>query len=451
MQAQSVAGDWHGVLEAGGMKLRLVFHLQESDKGFTATMDSPDQGANGIPVDEVKLEDKTLTIRLAKLGISYQGDLAADGKKISGIFQQGPARIPLELGREVQDKPVVNRPQEPQPPFPYREEEVSYDNTQAEGVQLAGTLSLPKGDGPFPAVVLISGSGPQNRNEELLGHKPFLIIADHFSRAGIAVLRFDDRGVGESTGDFGAATSKDFATDVQAGIDFLKTRPDINASQIGLVGHSEGGLIGPMVAADNPDVAFLVLMAGPGVPGTDILLLQQELMARAEGSSEEEIAMTRQTSERVFRDLEKTEDLEKTKEELTIYMKQELEKLPAADQEKLGDLDQLVQQQLKMITTPWFRFFLSYDPVEMLKKVDCPVLAINGEKDLQVDAEQNLPVIAEALKAAGNDRVKTVVLSGLNHLFQHSDSGKASEYGQLEETFAPEALELMTEWIKEQI
>lgn len=450
LSAQSIAGDWHGTLDIGGMKLRLVFHIQETDGGLSATMDSPDQGASGIPVQSVKWEEEKLTIGMPNLALTYTATLEENGNTLSGTFQQGTVSVPLNMGREAQEKPTYNRPQEPQKPYPYQEEEVSYPNEQADGVTLAGTLTLPEGDGPFPAVILISGSGPQDRNEELLNHKPFLVIADHFTRNGIAVLRFDDRGVGQSTGDFGAATSADFATDVQAGIDYLKGRQEIMSKKIGLVGHSEGGLIGPMVAADNPDVAFLVMMAGPGVSGEEILLLQQALLARAEGSSEKEIATTRKVSKKMFSELRKSKDIEKTKKELVEYVKEEMHKLPQEDQAKLGDPDKLAEQQVGMLSSPWFRYFLTYDPAKTLQKVDCPVLAINGSKDLQVDAEQNIPAIAANLKKGGNKNVTTKVLPGLNHLFQHSETGKSSEYGQLEETFAPEALELMTEWIKKQ-
>lgn len=451
LQAQSITGDWHGTLNVSGIKLRLVFHIQEAGDGYTATMDSPDQGANGIPVETVELQADNLIIALPAYGIRYEGKLAADGSAVKGTFHQGPGSFPFEMGRTAQEKVVVQHPQEPKPPFPYREEHVQYANQQAEGVSLAGTLTLPEGDGPFPAVILISGSGPQDRNEEMLGHKPFLVIADHFTRAGIAVLRFDDRGVGKSTGNFREATSVDFASDVQAGIDFLKTRPEINAGQIGLAGHSEGGLIGPIVAADNADVAFLIMMAGPGVNGEEILLLQQDLMATAEGSSAEEIAMSRRMSEKIFLDMRRSDDLEQTKKDLIVYLKEEMHKLPAADKEKLGDLDKLAEQQIGMLFSPWFRYFLTYEPADKLQKVRCPVLAINGSRDLQVDAEQNLPAIAAALKKGGNKRVTTKVLPGLNHLFQHSETGKGSEYGELSETFAPEVLELMTAWIKQQL
>lgn len=451
MQAQTIAGDWHGTLEFSGMKLRLIFHVEGSDGNYSGTMDSPDQGAKGIPVETITLEGQDVEIKLPNLGISFSGVLHGETQEIKGTFRQGAANIPFTLQREAQEKQKLKRPQEPKGPFPYREEEVSYNNKLEEGVTLAGTLTIPEGKGPFPAVILISGSGPQDRNEEMLGHKPFLVIADHFTRKGIAVLRFDDRGVGKSTGDFKTATSMDFATDVQAGIDFLKSRSEIAGDHIGLVGHSEGGLIAPIVAAENPDVDFIVMMAGPGVDGTEILMLQQQLLARAEGTSEKEIERSRKASEKIYKELKASNDLEKTKKELMKYVKEELEALPEEEKAKLGDMDALARQQVEVLSGPWFQFFLRYDPRENLKKVSCPVLAINGDKDLQVDAGQNIPVIEKALKAGGNKKVTTKVLPGLNHLFQHSETGRSSEYGELEETFAPEALELMTNWIRKQV
>ena len=284
--SQSVLGDWNGILNIQGTQLRIVFHISETGGTYTATLDSPDQKAFGIPAGETTFAENNLEIKLPNLAAQYK-DAAA--QVVDGTFSQGGATFSLKLTREEQEKQELKRPQNPVAPFPYAQEDVTYDNPAAQGVTLAGTLTLPKGDGPFPAVILISGSGPQNRDEELLGHKPFLVIADHFTRNGIAVLRFDDRGVGQSTGDFATATSADFATDVQAGVEYLKTRKEINARKIGLAGHSEGGLIAPMVAAKSADVAFIVLMAGPGVSGDKVIRLQSRLISKAEGKSEQEI------------------------------------------------------------------------------------------------------------------------------------------------------------------
>lgn len=451
LSAQSVVGDWYGTLTFSGVNLRLVFHIQEEGDELTATMDSPDQGANGIAVKTATFDGNELTLELPQLGAKYTGKLDASGRQLEGTFQQSGATIPLNMELKEEAPPGPKRPQEPKPPFPYRQEMVKYDNPAAPGVTLAGTLTIPEGEGPFPAVILISGSGGQDRDETLLGHKPFLVIADHFTRQGIAVLRFDDRGIGESTGNFQAATSADFATDVQAGFDFLKTHSDIDNKKIGLVGHSEGGLIAPMVAAENKEVAFIVLMAGPGVSGEEILLLQQALLSRAAGSSEEMIKATRKFTLKAFKEIRKTDDMERLQPKLTKYAKKQTRNLSEEEMTQLGgDIEAMVAQQLAMLNSPWFRFFLGYEPATSLQRVDCPVLAINGEKDLQVDAEQNLPAIAKALEKGGNKQYRTVVLPKLNHLFQHTETGSAAEYATIEETFAPEALELMTDWIQQQ-
>lgn len=450
--AQSPVGDWEGTLEAPGMKLKIVFHVTADGDGYSSTMDSPDQGAMGLATSSTTFEDGKLTITAAQLGMTYEGALDLDGGNIKGVFKQGPATLPLNLTKAKGKPAKLERPQEPQKPYPYKEEEVKYDNAKAEGVTLAGTLTLPNSNGPHPAVILISGSGPQNRDEELLGHKPFLILADHLTRQGIAVLRYDDRGVAESTGDFGAATSADFATDVEAGVAYLKTRKDIDANKIGLMGHSEGGLIAPMVAADSKDVAYIVLLAGPGVSGTEILLLQQELIAKASQVPDQVIALNRKLNKRTFELIgEHEDDLSKAKEEIKKYMEAEKERLSDGDkavlEASMGQFDQTFQQ----ISSPWFRFFLKYDPASSLEKVSCPVLAINGSKDLQVDAEQNLPAIEKALKKGGNKNYEIKSLPNLNHLFQASETGSPTEYGKLTETFSPTALNTISNWLQAQL
>lgn len=449
VQAQSPVGDWEGTLEAPGLKLKIVFHVTAKGDQYSATMDSPDQGAMGIAVTETSFADSKLSIKISNLGASYEGQVDNASENIKGVFKQGGATIPLNLSKAVGETAKPNRPQEPQKPFPYKEEEVKYDNPQAEGVTLAGTLTLPKGAGPFPAVILISGSGPQNRDEELMGHKPFLVLADHLTKQGIAVLRYDDRGVAGSTGDFATATSADFATDVEAGMAFLKTRKDINTKQIGLMGHSEGGLIAPMVAAKSKEVAFAVLLAGPGVSGTDVLLLQQELIGKAGGASDDLLAMNQKINKRLYELIIKHEDdLPKAKAGIKEYMDTEIKRLSEDDQTKmkagLANFDQSFQQ----VSSPWFRFFLAYDPASSIEKMSCPVLAINGAKDLQVDAEQNLPAIEKALKKGGNKNYEIKTLSNMNHLFQTSTTGNPAEYAQLTETFSPIALNMVSDWLK---
>lgn len=446
LNAQEITGDWNGILEVQGTKLRLVIHIHKEGGKLSATMDSPDQGANGLPVQSIEFEASTLTIKMPNLGMEYTATLNQEGTEFKGMFKQSGLSLPLNLNRKKLAAPLVNRPQHPTAPFPYHAEEVTFKNASAN-ITLAGTLTLPQKAGVFPVVILISGSGPQNRDEELFKHKPFLVIADHLTKKGIGVLRFDDRGVGQSEGDFNSATSKDFASDVQAGIEYLKTRKEIKKDQIGLVGHSEGGLIAPMVAVDNSDVAFIVMMAGPGVSGEEILVLQQELINRAGGLSKQKIAFHTKITQKVFELLKQYKDSKKIKEEIDNFYKKELSSLTEDEKKEFDGAAPFAITQLDRLTSPWFRFFLSHQPKDALEKVKCPVLAINGAKDLQVDVEQNFPAIEKALKKAGNTDFTMKKLSNLNHLFQTTETGSPSEYGQLEETFSPKALEEISSWI----
>ena len=364
----NITGDWNGLLDVMGNKLRVTFHIQKTDGNLSATLDSPDQGAFGIPVEEITFNQPELQIKMPNLGLTYLGKVNKSFNKIEGDFQQGGLNTTLVLKREAIEKPVVNRPQNPTEPYPYYTEDLTFANKAAD-IELAGTLTLPSKEGQYPVVVLISGSGPQDRNEELMNHKPFLVLADHLTRQGIGVLRFDDRGVGKSTGDFAAATSEDFASDVLAGVNYLKTRPEVKQNQIGLIGHSEGGLIAPMVAVQSEDVAFIVLLAGPGVPGTEILLLQQRLISEANGESESVINTSEKILLAVFDELKKSEDIEASRKKLKGIYQEELAKLPEEELKKLGDLDAFINQQLQMLTSTWFRYFFEYDPKKTLEKV----------------------------------------------------------------------------------
>jgi pimeloyl-ACP methyl ester carboxylesterase len=356
---------------------------------------------------------------------------------IEGNWEQRGTSLPLALHR-VKDKAELERkrPQNPTKPYPYREEEVSYEN-KIQNVTLAATLTIPQGKGPFTAVVLITGSGPQDRDESLMGHKPFLVLSDYLTRKGIAVLRADDRGTGKSTGDFNAATIADFATDTEAGISYLKTQPEINSHKIGLIGHSEGGIIAPMIAARNPDVAFIVMMAGSGVPGDQILPAQLEAIEEASGKSHEEAAKDAARERELIQLVETEKDPAVLEKELKGKMTGEV---PEAQ----------VAAQIKVFTSPWFRYFMTYDPATALRKVTCPVLAINGSKDKQVLPEQNLPAIRKALEQAGNKHFEVEELPGLNHLFQTATTGAPGEYAEIEETISPVALEKMAGWILQQ-
>src|SRR5580700_5616278 len=285
LSAAGPEGDWGGVLDVGTIQLRLALHLaRAADGSLTGTLDSLDQSTTGVPLSKIAESGRSLTIEIKSAGATYNAELNADGSELSGTFSQRGQDRPLTFRRGAPPEPV--RPQDPKKPYPYDEEDVLYDNPKS-GNKLAGTLTLPRSPGPHPAVLMITGSGPQDRNEAILGHRPFLVIADYLTRRGLAVLRVDDRGVGKSTGNFAAATTVDFAGDARAGVDFLKARKDIDAKQIGLIGHSEGGIIAPMLASQSSDIAFIVMLAGPGVTGEEIVVAQQYLIARAMGTPEE--------------------------------------------------------------------------------------------------------------------------------------------------------------------
>lgn len=448
-------GNWVGSLSVGTMQLRMRFEIGESGGELTASVFSLDQGNAQVPVESVTLTGATVTIAMPIAGATFEGTLSADGNSIEGSFAQMGSTLSLNLERSDADETEARRPQDPVEPFPYLSEDVSYPNPDG-GHTLAGTFTRPESDGPFPAVILISGSGPQDRDEALLGHRPFLVLSDHLTRRGIAVLRFDDRGVGESTGNFAAATSRDFASDVLAGVAYLKTRDDVDAGAIGLAGHSEGGLIAPMVAVESDDVAYIVLMAGPGVNGERILYEQGELIARANGASREAIAQNRELQSAMFEVLKTEPDVERAGEVLADLVRAALEAAGEEVRAQAGitddaTLDGAVTAQVQSVNTPWFRYFLTYEPAETIERVTVPVLAINGERDLQVPYEENLREIEAALRRGGNTEYEIHALPGLNHLFQYSDTGSPTEYQAIEETWSVEVMELIADWILETV
>jgi uncharacterized protein len=347
-------------------------------------------------------------------------------------------------------EPNIKRPQEPQKPYPYYTEDVTFQNISAR-VDLAGTLTLPTTESPYPVVILISGSGAQNRNEEISGHKPFLIIADHLTRNGIAVLRYDDRGVGKSTGNFGEATTVDFATDVASAVAYLKTRKEINKYNIGLIGHSEGGIVAPMVASSSEDVAFIVLLASPGIELRKVLMKQQELIPRAMGASEAEIQKSIEINEKAFEMISTSDDRNALKASLAKLIEENYDVIPAKLRPPNMTKEQVMTMQSESLSSPWFQNLLNYNPVPTLGKVTCPVLALNGEKDIQVTPKENLTGISDALINGGNTNVTVKELAGLNHLFQNCETGSLTEYGTIEETFSPLALKIISEWILNQV
>ena len=440
--AQDITGKWNGALKIQGTQLRLAFNVTKSNDGYSATMDSPDQRVADIPVTNTTFENSKIKFEIANAGIVYIGELK--DSEIVGTFKQSGQEFPMNLSKKAIEKEEAKRPQTPVKPYPYHSEEVTFQNTKAN-ISLSGTLTLPTKEGNFPVVILITGSGPQTRDEEIFGHKAFLVLSDYLTKNGIAVLRYDDRGVGQSTGDFKSATSADFATDVESAIDYLKTRNEINKKKIGLIGHSEGGLIAPIVAVKSKDVAFIALLAGTGIQGDQILLLQQKLIAKASGTSDEEVQKTELENTKVYKIIKQSTTMEQLKIDLTNYYKQALKENPNGMSE-----DQFVNLMVENLATPWMQYFISYNPVPTLEKVKCPVLAINGAKDLQVPPKENLEGIKKAVTKGGNKNMTTIELPNLNHLFQECTTGSPKEYGTIEQTFSPTALTIVLNWIKAQ-
>jgi pimeloyl-ACP methyl ester carboxylesterase len=405
-------------------------------------MDSPKQAAFGLKAGKVVFENDSLLLEFPSLQVRITGNLTDD--KLETQFQQAGMNFPIEFIRTVAEPPPL-RPQDPKPPFPYAEKEVRFRNENA-GIQLAGTLTYLQDQESPAAVVMISGSGAQNRDEEIFNHRPFAVWADQLSRAGIAVLRFDERGVGASEGTFTTATSSDFAADVDAAIAFLQNESGIKPSKIGLIGHSEGGIIAPMVATSREDIDFVVLLAGPGVPSKDLMLLQNEKLMASQG-------LKGNTLKKLVEQKEILIDLVIDQADAP---KADLEKAILKYYEDLSpgiDLSQneTIQRAIQQLSNPWMRFFLAYDPTENLRALSCPVLAVNGDKDLQVVSEQNLPAIEKALKAGGNKDFTTKNFPGLNHLFQAAERGTVDEYATIEETVNTEVLTYVTDWIQQRI
>jgi uncharacterized protein len=376
----------------------------------------------------------------------FTGRFNQDYTKLTGQWRQAGMVLPLELNHSAEAF-RLNRPQEPVPPFPYKTEDVTFRNERS-GIEFAGTLTTPSTGTNFPAVLLITGSGPQNRDEELMGHKPFLVLADWLTRQGIAVLRYDDRGVGKSGGTFDGATTFDFADDAEAGFDFLRRVPGINTGRCGLIGHSEGGMIAPVIASCRGDVDFIVLLAGPGLTGEEIVMLQSERISRAEGMAEKDIKADLKLQKEIYNVLKKTTDNEIAGTKITRLLNH-YNRAHAADSVSDTSLQMQTAMQVRTMTSNWFRTFLKFNPTEYLERVKCPVLAMNGELDLQVPCTENLEAIERALIFGGNPDGKTEALPGLNHLFQHATTGSPSEYGKIEETFAPAALTMISSWINQ--
>lgn len=451
--AQDLTGVWNGGLSINGNVLPLVFNISKSGTQWTSTFDSPAQNAFGISTGSTEMRNDSLFIRIPLINGSYSGKWnGADS--IYGTFQQGNFKGPMVLVKSVGTntaKPVINRPQTPQPPFDYYIEEVSYSNKEGT-VQFGGTLTLPTNKKDFPTVILISGSGSQDRDGSMFDHKIYWVLANLLTKAGIGVLRVDDRGVGKTS--LGPnpyqLTSEDFARDVEAGLAYLESRKDINPKKLGLIGHSEGGMIAPMVAARNKNVAFITLLAGPGVTGSEIWNGQMRRNFIKPNLNKEDYTIAAELVNKMnleFRNSTSTDTIKKKME--AVYAQWKTKHAPI-DESKLF-MESGIRPYISLVNQfaralPWLQYFLNYEPSGNLSKLKIPVLAINGSYDIQVSADENIKGIERALQQGGNKYSEVKIFPSLNHFFQTANNPEQS-YGSIEESFAPVALEKISNWI----
>lgn len=438
--SQEIQGSWEGSLSIQGTQLPLIFNIQKNGDLYQTTLDSPMQGAKGIPIAETTFANNELQIAAPNLNLKFSGHF--NGTSIEGTFVQNGGSIPLVFTRKLNDTPALKRPQEPKPPFDYPIEEVVFVNPKDKNT-LAGTLTLPKNKKDFPVVILITGSGTQNRDSEIFGHKPFAVIANDFAQKGIGVLRLDDRGVGGSSKGTTEDTSASFATDIATAVDFLSAKGFKN---IGLIGHSEGGMIAPMVAAQNTKVQFVISLAGPGIPIDQMMLLQSQSIAKSQGATTTQIEASTAFNKKVYAFITGYNG-SNLKADFQPYIKEEFIKRSQNQGLTETQIDDIVTQQTLSVTNPWYVYFIKFNPDLYWSKLKIPVLALNGSLDLQVKATENLAGIEASLAKAGNKKATIKELPGLNHLFQEAKTVSTAEYSTNEQTIAPIALNIMSKWI----
>ncbi len=435
-------GDWTGFLKLNQLTLKVIFHVKEENGQWSATMDSPDQSAYGLKIENTIWSEPILTLHIPDIKMAYYGRFGGDSLK--GDYTQAGLSVPLTLYRNYIEQAPDLAIQTPVGPFNYEIRQVSFQNKKA-GIKLAGTLTLPRGKGPFPAVLLVTGSGPQNRDESIGKHKPFHVLANEFTNAGYAVLRYDDRGVGESEGKFRGANSADFLEDAMAGLDFLRSIPEVNPAKTGLLGHSEGGMLAWMASAEAHKPAFVISLAGPGIAHDRLMLLQTRAVAITSGMDEDKVLQAEQLNSSLYAIAKSEKDSLKARnamrEKLENYYFTETGRQP--DQKTKEALD----QQLNTLLDPWFRYFIAFDPVPYLRKIDIPVYAANGSLDVQVTANENLRSILDEIPYQKSPKTAVQNYQGLNHLFQSAQSGSPEEYLTLRETFSPQVMADIIAWM----
>lgn len=439
---EDLCGTWFGLLDLSGTQIRLEFTFNTDGTGV---MRSPDQQSGETALSYLDLNQNTLKFGIESIDFGLEATIVS-AELMSGVITQYGVNYNLELTRTPQAAIVKAFPQTPKAPFPYLSEALRINNSNAN-VSLAGTLTYGVADQKTtPIVIMISGSGPQNRNEEIMGHQAFWVIADHLARQNIASFRFDDRGVGESTGNFSNSTSEDFASDVKSIVAYFKNHKKHADRPIGLLGHSEGGLIAAMVAAGNAEIDFVVSLAGPGLDGMKILEKQNKAMMIAEGMSEESAQKQADFVMGMAKIVLQEADSLSARNAIETFLEMHAE--PGVIM-NLGGIEQALKTYNSAFNSHWMRFFLRHDPAGDWKRVTCPVLALNGTVDTQVEAAANLNAIEFSLRRAGNKRYKMLALKQHNHLFQPSLTGALSEYGKIEITISDLSLESISSWINQ--
>jgi uncharacterized protein len=431
-------GTWQGAIEVTNMRMRLQMHVSHDGQGkLLASLDSLDQGIQGIPASKVTEKNGELSFEIPAFQAEYHGTLSASKNELAGAWTQNDSAEKLDFRRS--DQPLeLRRPQNPAKPYPYTSEDVSFPSAGGK-VTLAGTLTIPQGTGPFAAAVLVGGAGPTDRDETIAGHKPFLVLADLLTRKGIAILRYDKRGVAQSTGNAEQATMEDLTNDARAALNYLKARKEVDPKRVGLIGHSEGGILAAQIAAETDDPSWLVLLASPATNGERTLLRQSELIARTGGLPEEQITRSQQFDRQAYAAVRE----ENTPTALDARLNGLIEKSALSASMPPAAL----QAQIRLMTTPWFRQYLDFDPAPLLEKIKCPVLALNGDRDLQVDADETVPLLRQAYEKSGNKDFTVLEIQGVNHLFQKAQSGSPALYGAIEETMAPEVQNAIGGWV----
>jgi len=445
--SQDISGHWSGKTKRGDKEITFVFTIKNDNNSYSSTMAVPTFRIDGIKPTATSFKNDTLIIDGSNVGMKYEGVYNKGLKQFEGTYKEGAIVLSLNLKRGAAKIADSRRPQEPIKPYPYYEEEVVFMN-QGANVSLSGTLTLPSKKGKYPVAILISGSGPQDRDESYMGHKTFLVLSDHLTRQGIGVLRFDDRGHGQSTGDFGTATTADFAKDVLSAVTYLKTRNDIDLKHIGLIGHSEGGIIAPLVANQTKDVSFIVLLASTGVSGTELSVRQSKTLR---GFAVKDEVTYEKNTRKAIAIVTSNKNTEEIKKELAVHYNAFLRPILTSLGAPEKNINAFIDNQVKTSIKPWSRYFLQYNPADEFKKLQIPVLSLNGSKDTQVDAKINQTGIKNALIKGDNKDYKIVELENLNHFFQECETGKMNEYRKIDQTFSPVALKEISNWVLKRV